>query len=546
MPKLIVDGRPVEVAPGTKVIEACKQAGVVVPHFCYHPGLSVAGNCRMCMVEIAMGGRSRVAVACVEPAADGMEIATATEGVLDARKGVMEFLLLNHPIDCPYCDCAGECKLQDYYMEWGNVAEGSRRDTEAVHKPKRQEIGPRVMLDSERCVLCTRCVRFCEEVTGTSELGIEERGSHSTLHLAEGKTLDNAYSGNVVDLCPVGALTDRTFRFQRRVWFLQKVDSVCPGCSRGCNVEIHYDLKRDYKNERSGRRVVRLKPRFNADVNQWWLCDEGRYGFDSIDVGRQEQALLKQDRGLVPVANDEALAEAAHLIGDFAKKKAAHLAVLASPQSTSEALLALRSVFVDGLKVQWLDHEMPQDSRWTADDLLKTADPNPNRKACETLKLKKGALPAGGLVEKIEDGTVQGLVVFRRDLPALLGERAAEILGKLKLLVVFASHEGGWGDLPDAVLPDAVLPAAVYAEESGTFVNFEGRVQRLNPAFAPLGEARPEFDWLLELARLLGLKPGFGSLEGAQRLLEPLFPRFAELAGPAAPTNRVSKEAAPR
>jgi NADH-quinone oxidoreductase subunit G len=541
MPKLIVDGRPVEVAPGTKVIEACKAVGVVVPHFCYHPGLSIAGNCRMCMVEISMGGRSRVAVACVEPATEGMEVRTVSEEVLDARRGVMEFLLLNHPIDCPYCDCAGECKLQDYYMEWGNIAEGSRRETEAVHKPKRQPIGPHVMLDSERCVLCTRCVRFCDEVTGTGELGIEERGTHSTLHLAEGKTLDNPYSGNVVDLCPVGALTDRDFRFQRRVWFLKKVDSICPGCSRGCNTEIQFDLKRDYKNEVSGRRVIRLKPRFNAEINQWWLCDRGRYGFGAIDERRLLQARVKREGRLLPAEPGEALAEAARLVGDFARRHPDQLALLASPQSTSEALLAARAVFVEGLKLHWVDHALPQDPLGDEDGLLMKADLSPNRAACEALRLRKGALPAGGLVEKIEDGTVKGLVVFRRDLPALLGERAAELLGKLRLLVVFATHEADWGDAPDVL-----LPAAVYAEEQGSFVNFQGRVQRVNRAFAPLGAARPEFDWLLELARLLGLKPGFATLEGAQRLLAAVLPDMAGLAAPAAPQIPVSKEAAPR
>jgi len=541
MPKLIVDGREVEVPTGTRLIEACKAAGVVVPHFCYHPGLSVAGNCRMCMVEIEMGGRSRVAASCVEPAVDGMTVRTQGAEVRDTRQGVMEFLLLNHPIDCPSCDCAGECKLQDYYMDWGAVDTGSRRETEPVHKPKRQEIGPHVMLDSERCVLCTRCVRFTQEVTGTHELGVEERGSHSTLHLAEGKRLDNAYSGNVVDLCPVGALTDRTFRFQRRVWFLKKADSICPGCSRGCNTEIHFDEKRDYKNERSGRRVMRIKPRFNAQVNQWWLCDEGRYGFEGIDFGRLVRPLILRHGVVSPTDGEDALAEAARLLDDMARRHPEQLAVLLSPDMSCEALLAARSLFVDQLKLSRVDFGLSLDPAGLEDGLLRTADRHPNRMGCELLKLKRGAFADGTLLDEIREGRVKGLVCFRWDLPALLGEQARELLGQLRLLIVLTPQAQAWGDL--ATLQ---LPVALYAEQDGTFVNFQGKAQRFHAAFPPMGEAVGEVDLLLELGQRMGRRPAQSSHEALRKRLEAELPQTAGLEAPRAPEHRVSKEAAPR
>jgi NADH-quinone oxidoreductase subunit G len=542
MPNLTIDGRQIEVAAGTRIIEACKQVGVVVPHFCYHPGLSVAGNCRMCMVEIEMNGRSRVAASCVEPVAEGMIIRTATDEVRDTRQGVMEFLLLNHPIDCPYCDCAGECKLQDYYMDWGNIQEGSRRDTEQVHKPKRQEIGPHVMLDSERCVMCTRCIRFTEEVTGTCELGMAERGTHNVVHLAEGKTLDNDYSGNVVDICPVGALTDRSFRFQRRVWFLNKVDTICTGCSRGCNMELHFDLKRDYKNEASGRRVIRYKPRYNEEINQWWLCDRGRYDTDKVDFGRLTEPLVRRSGDIQPTSWDDALAEAARLLGDFAKRHPEQLALLYSPDQSNESLLAAREVLFKGLKLQHADFNLDSDPAGQEDEMLMKADLHPNRKACELLGLKKGAIPAGQLVEAIDDGRIKALVCFRWDLPTLLGDRADELLEKLRLLIVLGTHETNWHGRSDLQ-----LPVAVFAEEAGTMTNFEGRVQRLGKAFEPIGSARSEVDVLLELAGRLGVKPGFNTLEGIQRKLAEELPGFRQLtdANPV-PASRVSKEAAPR
>ena len=262
MPKLTIDGKEIEVPAGTNLIEAAKRLGIEVPHYCYHPALSIAGQCRLCMVDIEK--TPRPTIACNTQAADGMVVHTETERVKETRRSMMEFHLINHPLDCPVCDQAGECWLQIYYMKHGLY--DPRMTDEKVHKPKAVPLGPHVMLDAERCILCSRCVRFCDEITGTGELGIFHRGDHSEIGLFPGHDLENKYSGNVVDICPVGALTDRDFRFQVRVWYLDTTKSVCPGCARGCNIDVHVNRRRPHHAD--GRRVARLKPRFNAAVNR--------------------------------------------------------------------------------------------------------------------------------------------------------------------------------------------------------------------------------------------------------------------------------------
>src|SRR5262249_54737002 len=234
-PKLTVNGEAIGVPEGTNLVEAARIAGVEVPHYCYHPSLSIAGQCRLCMVDIEKVPRSQIA--CNTQATEGMVVQTETARVKETRRSIMEFHLINHPLDCPVCDQAGECFLQIYYMKHGLY--DPRMVDEKVHKPKAVPLGPHVILDAERCILCSRCVRYCDEVTHTGELGIFHRGDHSEIGLFPGQALENKYSGNVIDICPVGALTDRDFRFKVRVWYLDTAKSVCNGCARGCNVEVH-------------------------------------------------------------------------------------------------------------------------------------------------------------------------------------------------------------------------------------------------------------------------------------------------------------------
>lgn len=264
---LTIDGKAVQVPKGTNLIDAAKAAGVDIPYYCYHPHLSVAGNCRMCQVRVK--GAPKLDIACNTAVREGMEVSThhTSKEVDDAQAATLEFILINHPLDCTVCDQAGHCKLQDYHFDYNGRP--SRFLEEKEHKVKAIPLGPTVMLDGERCIMCTRCVRFCDEVTKTSELGMLNRGDRSVIAVNEGRELNNPLSGTVVDLCPVGALTHREWRFNTRIWFTKETSSICPGCSTGCNVKV---AVRD-------QQVVQVKARHNPSVNKEWLCDEGRYGF---------------------------------------------------------------------------------------------------------------------------------------------------------------------------------------------------------------------------------------------------------------------------
>jgi len=532
-----IRGREHRFPEGMTILEACLSDGYYVPHFCWHEGLSTAGNCRMCQVEITMGERSRVDVACVNRVAEGLKIRTETEEVQKARRGTLEFLLLNHPLDCPFCDCAGECKLQNYYYDYGNP-ELSRFEEEKINRSKRRRLGDNLILDNERCILCTRCVRFLEEVTGTPLLGVRNLGSHSEIYSLRDEPVTSDYSGNVVDLCPVGALTDENFRFQRRVWYLHTVPSICTGCSRGCNLEIQFDLEHDYK--KPGKRIQRLKPRFNAEINQWWLCNRGRYGYHRVDENRLLEPRVILDGELRPSEWDPALRVAGELLSRFlGKYKARSLAVLASPDSTNESLLALRHLFRENLEVANIRHELPGEARGKEDQFLMKADLHPNRRSCRNLELTPRGLTAE-LLAQIRHHEVRGLVVFRHDLEAAWGAEATrEALEQLKFLLVIDTHHRSWHRWAQVL-----LPAAMWSEEEGTYTNFQGRTQFANQAFPPAGKARSEFYILKELARQAGIKFSLSSPDRALALLKKYGPDYARVHGQrVVPASRVRKEA---
>ena len=483
MPKLTIDGKEVEVPKGTKVIEAAKQLNIDVPYYCYHPGLSIAGNCRMCLVDIEK--TPKLQIACHTECADGMVVKTNTQKVLDTRKHVLEFLLVNHPLDCPVCDQAGECWLQDYYLNYG--AYDSRVNENKVKKPKAQKIGPNVMLDAERCILCSRCVRFTDEISKTSELGIVNRGDHSEIQVFPGKELDNPYSGNVVDICPVGALTDRDFRFKVRVWYLEEKDSVCNGCSRGCNIQVH--SRRGRLHHAKGERVMRLKPRFNENVNKWWMCDEGRYGYKFVDQNRITVPTKRGAHSLEEVAWESVIPEvASHL--QLAKGK---IGVFLSPQLSNEDLFLARKLFSEHLKIENLFLVKPNQDGFQ-DDFLIRADKNPNSKGAEQIGFKYDNKAVSDFFARCEKGEVEGIVVFGQDLISL-----GLPLPFLKWSIFIGSNHNLMSEYASYV-----LPSAVYMEKDGTFTNFEGRVQRFDRALDPLGESRSEWRILVNLARQLG------------------------------------------
>src|SRR5512144_3080677 len=331
----VVDGREVVVKPGTNVVEAAKAVGIEVPYYCYHKRLSIAANCRMCLVEMSNAPMGKLMPGCQMPVAEGVTVKTDTPRVRDQQRAVLEFLLLNHPVDCSICDQAGECKLQDYYMKYDR--QPSRLDVPKVQKGKRVQLGPLVVIDQERCILCTRCVRFMREGAKAPQLGVAERGNESFITTFPGQPLDSKYSGNVVDICPVGALTSTDFRFRGRVWFMSSARSVCTGCARGCNTFL------DYLNDTT----YRYRPRENDAVNQEWMCDDGRLTYKVLN---QERVLVaKEGRGAAArvLAREAAARKAAEALAPHAQ--AGTLAVLVSPVASLEDLLAAARVAKEGL-----------------------------------------------------------------------------------------------------------------------------------------------------------------------------------------------------
>ena len=498
MPSLSIDGREVSVPQGTTVIQAAEKLGIFIPRYCYHPGLSIAGNCRICLVEVEKV--PKLQIACNAYVTEGMVVHTESEKAEDGRRAVLEFLLANHPLDCPVCDQSGECDLQNFYMNFGLY--NPRFREHKVKKKKAVELGPHVMLDQERCILCSRCVRFTDEITKTGEFGIFNRGDQAELGIYPGAVLDNPYSANVVDICPVGALTESDFRFKARVWYLSSAPTVCNGCSQGCNADMHYVLDRPHLND--GARVSRIKPRYNPDVNQWWLCDEGRYGFGWIDQGRLtkvrgpdgaqatwEQALSAISTALAGLVKDQ----------DGERNGAgARVGVIASAQLTNEELFLIREIFEGALGAQ-VSASVPEQPG-SSDDFLVKADKNPNTLGATLLGLAgPDARDARQILDEALAGNLDVLWVAGHNLVELFGEENVRELRERVGLFVFS----GTNENPTVPLAHWVLPSAAYVEKDGTFVNCHGRVQRIGQAFPPLEDSREDWRILLELAGKLGL-----------------------------------------
>jgi len=488
MPTVEIDGRKIEVPDGTTVIQAAERLGVEIPHYCWHPGLPVAGNCRMCLVEIEK--LPKLQIACNTRVTDGMVVHTTSDKTKTAQKAVLEFLLLNHPIDCPVCDQAGECKLQEYYMDYDR--QKSRVTLpEKVRKKKAKPIGPLVILDQERCVLCSRCVRFCDEVTKTSELAFYERGDHVELDLAPTKTLDNPYSANVVDICPVGALTNRDFRFQARVWYLERTESVCGACANGCNIEVYH---------REGQ-VYRFQPRKNLAVNQYWMCDAGRMSYRALQgENRLTHPLVRGDMAFDRTTWPRALVAATGRLQDLARARPGALGVLVSAEATNEEIALVRRLAERlGARLAGIGWSPPGAF---ADDFLVKADKNPNTKGLALQGVPLGS-EADALIDLAVRGDLQALVLHRVDLTRWRDAATVQAaLEKVPCLVVLGPHQ-----CEVAQFADVVLPIATYVETEGTFTNFAGRVQRLRAAVPPPGEARPGWWVLGQLVARLGGGP---------------------------------------
>jgi NADH-quinone oxidoreductase subunit G len=469
MAKITIDGIQFEVDPKLTVIEAARKNGVHIPHFCWHPKLSVAGNCRMCLVEIEK--IPKLAIACATQVADGMVVKTKSEKVVKARNAVMEFLLINHPLDCPICDEAGECKLQDYTYKYSIGY--SRFEEDKVHKPKRVALGPNVMLDVERCIMCSRCIRFSDEIAHQPVLTFTERGTHVVLTTFPGTELDNPYSMNVIELCPVGALTSRDFRFKARVWEMSATDGVCTGCARGCNMNIWV----------RNNEILRLTPRKNEEVNSQWMCDHGRLDtFKYINGPRRLTGpMLRKDGTLVEVGWDEAISKA---VSDLHAFKRTEIAGLGSPYATNEDNYVFRRFMKETLGTKNLDF-VRHIKEGDEDELLIRADKTPNTNGAREVGVAPldGGLDLAGIVNGIKEGTIKALYVLEDNVAA--DPEIAKALSNLQLLIVH-SHERN----ETTELADIVLSSATYAEKNGTFVNFQGRIQKIRPAVATLERDR--------------------------------------------------------
>lgn len=468
MVKITLNGVEHEVEENTYLIKAAASVGVSIPHYCYHPGLTVEGNCRMCSVEIE--GIPKLQTSCTTIVQEGMVVNTESEKVRKTRTEVMEFMLRNHPIDCPICDQAGECGLQNYYMEHG-LHDSRVTVPEKVTKKKRVDLGPNVVLDSERCILCARCVRFCQEVVGKEELVIAHRGSHAEITTFPGRELSNAYSINTVDICPVGALTSRAFRFKCRVWLMKRTKSICAGCERGCNT--HLD---QYQNE-----IQRVKPRINHDVNGYWLCDEGRFVVDSINQNRLLRAEGSAGRAINRGQAEEEIAAAL--------ANPADLLLVASPTMSNENLYALK---------KFSDEIVPGSAlaggsfreKWEDDGILRLPDRNPNSRGM-------AAIGIPGNLEEALGGSQKTVVVFENDF---LGDRPA-LADRLKgkRVITFTSNRN---DTEGAA--DLAVPVTTCAEMCGTFTNHAGLTQAFEASIQPVGDARPLYEILSAVAGRMG------------------------------------------
>jgi NADH-quinone oxidoreductase subunit G len=516
MPTFKLDGQDIPFEPGDSIIRAAWKAGVEIPHYCWHPGLSVAANCRMCLVEVksdrpgplmpivawdeAKQGyvpatKPKLLPGCQTPAIDGQEVFAKSPEVKQAQGAVQEFLLLNHPVDCPICDQAGECKLQDYYEDHQHTLK--RKRTEPVHKVKAERFGPTIVYDGERCVMCTRCIRFCDEVVGDSVLDMRERGNKNEISLAPGRTLDHKYTLMTEHVCPVGALTSRDFRFKARVWFLKSQPGICTGCATGCNTLVDFDPRQN--------QVYRLRPRDNEAVNKFWMCDDGmmtyrRFHEDRITFGRVRAASGR--------LTDCEPADAVRAAADALKGvDASRIGIVLSAYHSNEDNLALvkLAAALGAAKLY-----LAANSGWEGDNILRHPDNNPNRAGAQ-LVAGSALAPTSELVRDASDGRLDAVIA----LGPVSAETADElhVLGRLRLISL-TSNEGAL-----SAHAGVVIPVASHAETAGTFVNAKGMAQQWKRAiFAPEG-VKAGWEVISDLAKQLQRDLSLNSLKEVRALL---------------------------
>jgi NADH-quinone oxidoreductase subunit G len=479
MPKITIDGREIEAAEGRTILQALDDAGLLmnsvdIPHYCWHPKLAIDGSCRLCQVEVE--GIPKLQIACDTPVRDGMVVHTQNDRVKAAREGVMELLLVNHPLDCPICDQAGECKLQDYAFAYGVEASRSKEPRRALKK--NVDLGPTIVFDQERCILCRRCVRFCREIPKTGELSVFNRGDHSVIETFPGTPLDNDYSMNVADICPVGALTTKDFRFKIRVWFLEVANN----------------------------KVYRYVPRRNDAVNDTWICDAGRMSYRNIGApDRLRECEVRDESGrLELVGFDRAIQTAADRLRRLIESKGAGvIGGLASAHATNEDLFTFRR-FLSALGSETSGVAVV---RGKADDLLIKEEKAPNAVGAREI----GFGDARTVVDRINSGAVDALIALGHDVlqEGLLGSE--ESLANLDTVIVLDTRASELRRVAHVI-----VPVRHAAEKLGTFVNAARRVQRIVPAVESAREAYADGEVLAKLGAALGLESFDGSYDARQ------------------------------
>ncbi len=503
MPKITINDRMYEVEKGKTIIQVADEVGVQIPRYCYHPDIGIEGSCRMCLVEVEKA--PKLVPSCATPVADGMVVRTGTARVQQAVRYAMEFLLLHHPIDCPVCDQSGECWLQDYYMAYAQ--HDSRYPLgEKTRRRKAFDLGPKVKLDQERCILCTRCVRFTKNVTHTNEIQVFNRGHKAEIGIYEDAPLDNPYSMNVVDVCPVGALTSSDFRFKVRAWFLQGTTSVCAGCSTGCNNRVDHST-RAFGGAIPGYtatdgKIYRTVGRRNVEVNKSWLCDEGRLSFHTLERWPRLVSAIVDGR-----PQDAAVAlETAHRRFEAIRQESGDNAVaaLGSASNTNEALFLMKKYFKD--RVDFRIGGETELYRQLEDDLLRRLDKHPNTQGAIDLGLDGELGGLRGLCEKAEHKEIRAMWISFH--PQLVGDDPRESIAGLRRLiaaldfsVVSTTHDFDW-----ARKASILIPMAAWSEEKGTYTNYAGRVQIANRAVMPGGDALPLHVHMSELLKLQNIQ----------------------------------------
>jgi NADH-quinone oxidoreductase subunit G len=536
---LTIDGQQITVAKGKTVLQAAIEAGISVPYYCFHPGLAVDGSCRVCIVKIEK--MPKLQTSCSTVCTDGMVVTTRDPETTAARAGVLEFLLVNHPLDCPVCDKGGECPLQDFSYSFGPAEsrmDFPRRVFDGEGVKADVDFGPTLMLNRNRCILCTRCVRFMREIDGDAQIGVVDRGNGSEIATFREEGVHSLLSGNLMDVCPVGAITTRQYRFKSRPWDNPGVvDTICTLCSKGCNTSAWLKAKPEWAR---GSRLIRMTPRLNPDVNSYWMCDIGRFQFGWVEADtRLRRPLLLQKTMLEPVAWHDIEPRVRDGIQSAGSADPSSVRFLISAHAATEELFVLKQM-VEGLlgadgpslvTVGWSHREKPQPSN-TKFKIGSTDAPNVNGARDMGFAVgmgDEGTPDLGTLRTAIEGGRVKALYVIDPGPEGSLGDVAwivaARRSGKLPLLIVQGVVTT---DLTTAA--DIVLPGAAWVEKDAIYTNELGRVQAASKAINPPGEAREDWQILAGVASSLGLTMPYQSSDDVRRAISAAFPgsKYAE------------------